>query len=149
MQKISRTDTVICSIYNTYHQHKKTMRIVMMAVNLLLFLYYLPFFNPTTWLEAYEGIWDEMYLAVNPFMTGAYILGMAILIQYIMYDNWIVKSLLSSFYGWIILVSLLVIMGMTRVWELCIYIPHLAMIILCCFVTLRKRKISTRDTDIV
>ena len=81
-----------------------------------------------------------MYAAVNPFTTGAYILGAAILIQYIMYDNWIMKVLLSAFYGWVVLMSLVVMMGMTSAWELCIYIPHLVVIVLCGIVTRSKQK---------
>lgn len=63
----------------------------------------------------------KMYAVVNPFTTGAYILGAAILLPYVMYDDRIMKALLDGFYGWVILISFIVITGMTSVWELCIY----------------------------
>lgn len=145
LQKTSKMDTVVFSIYKTYHKNKKTMGIIMMIVNVLLFLYYLPFFNPTMGLLPHGEIWDAMYVVVNPFTIGAYILGVVVLIQYMMYDGWIIKALIGSFYGWIILISLVVIMGMTSVWELCIYIPHLMVIVLCGIVTRSKQKIRLRD----
>lgn len=148
MQKISRMDTIIFRIYDNYHKHKKMINIIMLVADLLLFLYYLLFFNPGMWTLPHEAIWNEMYAVVNPFTTGAYILGMAILLQYIMYDDWIIKALISGFYGWIILISFIVIMGMTSVWELYIYIPHLIVAVLCGIVTRSKQKIRTRDTAV-
>lgn len=132
-------NTVIFSIYDTYHKNKKTVGIIMMIVNVLLFVYY------CSLLFADVEIWTDMYSIVNPFTTGAYILGAAVLIQYIMYDGWIIKVLLSAFYGIVILQSFVVMMGMTSIWEMCIYIPHLIVIILCGIVTRSKRNISTRD----
>lgn len=132
-------NTVIFSIYDTYHENKKTVGIIMMIVNVLLFVYY------CSLLFADVGIWTEMYSIVNPFTTGAYILGVAVLIQYIMYDGWIIKVLLSAFYGIVILQSFVVMMGMTSIWEMCIYIPHLIVIILCGIVTRSKQNISTGD----
>ncbi len=148
MQKISKMDIVIFRIYDHYQNHKKPIRIIMLIVDLLLFLYYLLFFNPGMWTLPHEAIWNEMYAVVNPFTTGAYILGVVILLQYIMYDDWITKVLLSGFYGWLILISLIIIIGMTSVWELCIYIPHLIVAVLCGIVTRSKQKIRTRDTAV-
>lgn len=132
-------NTAIFSIYDTCHKHKKAAGIVMMIVNALLFIYY------CSLLFADAGIWTAMYAAVNPFTTGAYILGAAVLIQYIMYDNWIIKVLLSAFYGIVILQSFVVMMGMTSIWEMYIYIPHLIVIILCGIVTRSKQNMSAGD----
>lgn len=147
MQKINKVDKVIFSIYDNYHKHKKTMNIIMIIVNVLLFVYYVSF-NPiltATWRLAHEEIWNEMYIVVNPFTIGAYILGVVVLIQYIMYDGWIIKGLRSIFYGMVIFISFIVIMGMTSAWELCIYIPYLVVIVLCGIVTHRKRKFRATD----
>lgn len=147
MQKISKMDTVIFSIYAYYHKHKKRMNIIMVIVNVLLLAYYLSFnpILPAGWLLAHEEIWNAIYVVVNPFTTGACILGAIVLIQYVMYDSWIVKGLLSIFYGMVILVSFIAIMGMTSVWELCIYIPHIAVIVLCVIVTCRKQKMRAAE----
>lgn len=136
-------NTAIFNIYDTYHKNKKTVGIIMMLINVLLFIYY------CSLLFADAGIWTAMYAAVNPFTTGAYILGAAVLIQYIMYDNWIIKVLLSAFYGIVILQSFVVMMGMTSIWEMCIYIPHLIVIILCGIVTRSKQNMSTGDAAAV
>ena len=84
---------------------------------MLLLAYYLSFnpILPAGWLLAHEEIWNAIYVVVNPFTTGACILGAIVLIQYVMYDSWIVKGLLSIFYGMVILVSFIAIMGMTSV----------------------------------
>lgn len=144
MQKIGKMDTVISKIYDSYHKHKKRMNIIIIMVNMLLCAYYFSFnpIVPATWLLAHEGIWNEMYAIVNPFTIGAYILGVVVLIQYIMYDGWIIKGLLSIFYGMVILISFIVMMGMTSAWELCIYLPHIVVIVLCGIVTHRKQKLK-------
>lgn len=149
LQKISKMDTVIFRIYDHYQNHKKPIRIIMLVVDLLLFLYYLLFFNPGMWPLPHEEVWNAIYAVLNPFTTGAYILGAAILLQYMMYDDWIVKALLGGFYGWIILISCIVIMGMTSLWELCIYVPHLMVAVLCGIVTRSKQRIRARGAAAV
>lgn len=57
--------------------------------------------------------------------------------------------LLSAFYGIVILQSFVVMMGMTSIWEMCIYIPHLIVIILCGIVTRSKRNMSAEDAAAV
>ncbi|MCQ4636826.1 hypothetical protein NE619_08785 [Anaerovorax odorimutans] len=145
MQKISKPDQVIFHIYDNYHKHKKPISILMGVVNAVLFAYYFllaPFIlTPIfTWVTIHEEIWYEIYEVINPFTIGSYTLGAIVLLQYIMYDGWVIKCLLSIFYGWILLMSLVLLMGMTSAWDLCVYIPHLVVIILCGIVTYRKWK---------
>ncbi|WP_256133695.1 hypothetical protein [Anaerovorax odorimutans] len=69
------------------------------------------------------------------------------MIQYIMYDGWIVKRLLRIFYGMVILISFVVMIGMTTAWEMYIYITHLIVIVLCGIANHNKWKRRTLEEN--
>ena len=83
-------------------------------------------------------IWNRLYTAINPFTIAAYLLGLVVLLQYIIYDNIVLKVLITIFYGWIMLMSLVAIMGIIHWWELSIYLPHIIIIILCIWTSVIK-----------
>lgn len=137
-------DTVILKLHHNYHNHKTRNTLILAMVNLLLLVYFALFIcvGPfDAWARTHEALWYEIYHAVNPFTTGAYIVGLAVLIQHVMYDGWVIKSLISLFYAAVICASWIATMGMTSPWEMWIYLPHLLVIILCVAVSYRKRKI--------
>lgn len=151
MSKINGTDKVLFGLRENYQKHKLLVKIITVFANIILLVYYfmfIPIISTSSWGIEHEAIWDKVYSVVNPFTTGAYILGVIVLLQYIMYDSWIIKVLISIFYGLVVFTSLIVIMGMTRIWELCIYIPHLLLITLCGMVTYRKWKAKSIEESL-
>lgn len=135
MQKIVR----ICK--NIYNQHSIIVISLAIIIDILLLLYYLifiPFWPETGWVVAHEEIWYSIYRAFSPFTSGAYLTGIVVIAHFLFFKSIIAKALISIFYGLIICISLIVMMGMTSVWELYIYLPHLAIIIICILVCKAK-----------
>ena len=139
-----KIDKFILKARETYRSHKNPVRILMAAIDVLLITYFLGFipFSPIAdWIMAHHGLWTWLYGLVNPFTIGCYMFGAVLLIHFLLFDSVVVKLLRGVFYAMIVFVSLIAIMGMTSAVELCIYLPHLLVVILCILVTVRKWKI--------
>lgn len=151
MHTISKSDGVLISIRNKYKAHSMFINIILGIIYLALFAYYIMFIPPvasTTWVMEKEYIWHKIYMYINPFTVGAYILGLVVLAQYIICKNVIVRILVSLFYGMIIFFSLVVIMGMTELWELYIFIPHVIIVSMCIAIIFRERKIFQKEHSV-
>jgi len=138
---VRKFDKGIFSIYEKYHTHKIIINIGLILTYALVFLYYamfIPFIAANTWIMENEFIWEKIYAIINPFTTGTYILGLIVMSQYIIYDSLVLKILISLFYGMIVFLSLIVTMGMTKWWELYIFLPHIIIASLCVLVSYRK-----------
>lgn len=143
MSIVRKFDKGIFSIYDKCHTHKIIINIGLILVYALIVIYYamfIPFIATNTWIMENESIWEKIYATINPFTTGAYILGLIVLSQYVIYDSLVLKIMISLFYGMIVFSSLIVIMGMTKWWELYIYLPHIVIVFLCVLVSYRKWK---------
>lgn len=128
MQKIVKSCT------NIYNQHSIIVISLAIIIDILLLLYYLvfiPFWPEASWIITHEEIWYSIYRTFSPFTSGAYLTGIVVIAHFLFFKSIIAKALISIFYGLIICISLIVMMGMTNIWELYIYLPHLAIIIIC------------------
>lgn len=144
MTNLLKIDRFILKVGDTYRSHKNLIRVLMAAIDVLLIIYFLgfiPFFPIADWTMTHHGLWTWLYGLVNPFTTGSYVFGAVLLIHFFLFDGVVVKLLLGVFYAMIVFVSLIAIMGMTSAVELCIYLPHLLVVVLCILVTARKWKI--------
>lgn len=148
MQTLRKLDGVLISVRSKYKTRRVVINLTLAIIYLALLAYYIMFIPPvasTSWVMKNESIWNEIYKYLNPFTVGAYILGLVVLVQYIMCKNVVVRILVSMFYGMIIFSSLIVIMGMTELWELYIFMPHVLIISICIVILFREKNILIRE----
>lgn len=148
MQTLRKLDGVLISVRSKYKTRRVVINLTLAIIYLALLAYYIMFIPPvasTSWVMKNESIWNEIYKYLNPFTVGAYILGLVVLVQYIMCKNVVVRILVSMFYGMIIFSSLIVIMGMTELWELYIFAPHVLIISICIVILFREKNILIRE----
>lgn len=148
---INKFDKCLFKIYDTFKGHRPLINVIFILVDGLLLFYYLAFIPSLGWsslLLNNESVWLKLYYTINPFTTAAYIFAILVLFHYIIYDSIVVKVLISIFHALIIFTSLILIMGMTKVWELIIYLPHVLVIFFCIVVSFRKWKRKKSKTEV-
>lgn len=74
-----------------------------------------------------------------------FIIGVVSLIICLLYNHMFLKCIFIMLYIVSIVISLVSIMGMTSIWELGIFIPHIAIFILHYLVLKRKNKMLGRN----
>lgn len=117
-------------------------------VYLVLFVYYIRFIPSvatTTWFMEKEYIWNQIYMLISPFTIGAYILGLVVFVQYLISKNVFIRVFASLFYGMILFFSFFAIMGMTELWELYIFIPHVIIVLMCIAIIFWESRIFQKE----
>jgi len=148
---INKFDKGIFKIYDKFQGHRPLINVIFILVDGLLLFYYFAFIPSPVWsspLLNNDSVWIKLYTTINPFTTAAYIFAILALFHYIIFDSIVVKTLISIFHGLIILTSLILVMGMTKVWELIIYLPHVLAIFFCIVVSYRKWKRKNAKTGV-
>jgi len=81
------------------------------------------------------------FAIINPFTSGAYVLGCGLLVTCIWGKGRIILSLgvvIAGCYMMIVLISLVAVMGMTSAVELLFFLPHVVIIVACLIVIYRR-----------
>lgn len=106
------------------------LKIFTISLLVLIIMYYVGFF---IWsfdlLLKYEMPLSKLYVTVNPFTVGSYILGISVLLYYILFQNIIIKAILGIVYILAIICTFVAIMGMSSISDFVIYIPHILIIV--------------------
>ena len=136
MSLISNSSHIVNKISIMSKPPKLLLQLVLILSALGMIFYYAKFI-PIPVIEdlisSHETIWSDYLYKINPFTVGSYMMGILTLFFYVSFKHIIIKVLISLLYIYVILFSLIAVMGVTKIWELYIYIPHLIIwgIIIC------------------
>lgn len=109
-------------------------------------VYYVVLYMQTIQIGSGSSPLPGLYTVLNPFTTGAYLLGIAVLLCCTFFSSRFLKVVLCLFYGLVIFVSLAALMGADSMLDLLIYVPHLFIIgaIVYTFVKTTKKNASAK-----
>lgn len=106
------------------------LKVVTIILLTIVLIYYLMFF---IWAfdasTEYDSTFRELYSKVNPFTLGAYALGIVALLYNFLFKHVIIKAIIWIVYFLVIVFTLIALMGMVRLIDLLIYLPHLFIIV--------------------
>lgn len=116
---------------------------LLIAVSIYYILFFIWAFDTSV---AYQEPFKKFYAIVNPFTFGAYALGLAALLYYLLFKNRIMKGIIGTVYILIIFFTGIAFMGMTRGIDVLIYAPHLFFIAGCIgSIYMNRKKISCKQ----
>ena len=111
------------------------------CLNFLIIVY---FAGAALWVSDIYGTYDALYepiiTVLNPFTIGAYVLGVVMLLNYIVFDKIVIKITLSVLYILNMLFSFVGVMGAYELKDYLIYLPHAFIIVMAVCIVVYKRK---------
>lgn len=123
---------------------------MVVAANAAIIMYYIIFFlwaecsRPGEGESAVMHAYSGFIAYINPFTIGAYLLGAVALLNLKYCQSKAYRIVFFLFYLIIVVCTLVAIMGMTNLWELIMYAPHL-IIIVAAILIVSKRNGNTRE----
>lgn len=131
----------LCEIKEGLKKHKVLYYMIPWLIVIFALLYYLPIYGITFLDEKVLGaIGDKAYAVLNPFTVTPYILLVLTVVVFLLYDKLWAKGAVSAVYAMSIIVSLISIMGMTKVGDYIVFLPHVLCIILLGYLQYQSRR---------
>ncbi len=142
--RYTSTDTKIRNIREKVNENGFLNKILPIGLIIFFVLYYLPVmpvFSDKISGEELVLIWDKVYKVLDPFVFMPYVMGLVSVFITIAYRKIWFKIVYFLFYIISIMFSLMMVMGMTSIWELLVFLPHVVCLIIDAVLALRYKNI--------
>ena len=96
------------------------------------------------WLINNNDALTKLFITINPMMTGAYCMGIAMLVHFLAFRNILGRIVIVTPYIFTTVISFVATMGMAHWYELLIYFPHEVIILATIFFAVKQKTSSDK-----